>query len=116
MASLAASAAPHALNVSRQVAANRRPKQRFLFGRIEAGHSEKREIGLADQRRLAPEANHLRGAAPGEMRNDHAVDAAGRRGGGRIEIRVAIDINHADVAIIAAQASHGGQRDRAIAG
>src|SRR5271156_2977232 len=103
-----------ALHIAREVAAERRVCQKLFFGWIEAGDTEEREIGLTNQRRLAPEAHQFGGAASREMRNDHAIHAAGGSGGGSIEIRVAVHVNHADFAEIAACAGDGGERDGAV--
>src|SRR5271169_2006935 len=103
-----------ALHVAREITAKRRGGEKLFFGRIETRDTKKRQIGLADERRLAPETYQFSGAAPGEMRDDHAIHASGGGGGGSIEIGVAVHVDHADFAKIAARAGDGGERNGAV--
>ena len=72
------------------------------------------DVGLAHQRRLAPEAHQLRRTAADDVRDDHAVDAARRRGSGRVQIGVAIEPQQIDVLVVAARAGKQADRLRAI--
>src|SRR5277367_1268145 len=78
-----------ALYVAREITAQRRICQQLFFGRIETRDAKKRQIGFADERRLAPETHQFSRAATGEMRDDHAIHASSGGGGGSIEIGVA---------------------------
>ena len=104
-----------ALHLGCRETPNRGAAKHFFLGRIEAIDAEQCDIGIADKRWLAPKTHQLGSAAARQMSNDHAVDATGRRGRGNIQIGVAIEINHADVVKVAADAGHGSQSDRAIA-
>ena len=69
-------AAPWRLHVGAGETPNRRAAKEFFLGRIEAIDAEQRDIRIADKRRLAPKAHQLGGASAGQMRYDHAIDAA----------------------------------------
>src|SRR5437868_10899415 len=51
------------LNLIGGYMAQRRPGQEFLFERIQPGQTEQGDVRLADQRRLAPEADQLGSAS-----------------------------------------------------
>ena len=104
-----------ALHVRREIAAKRRAIEHFLLGQVEAGDSKQRQVRLANQRRLAPKTHQLGGAAPHDVRHHHSIHAARRRRRWNIQIGVAIHINHADVAEIAAGSGNCRECYRAIA-
>ncbi len=114
-ASCAAAAATHSQHVGREIAAQWRAAQHFLFGRVQACDAKQGQIGLPHQRRLSPETHQLGSSASGKMRYHHAIEAAGRRRSGCIQIGVAVHVKQAYVAEIAARACHYRQRDGAIA-
>ena len=82
---------------------------------IQALESEQGNVGFPHQRRLAPEPDQFRRAAPDDLRDHHAVDASGGRRGRHVQIGVAVHINQADVAMIAPRAGDRRQHGNAIA-
>ena len=64
---------------------------------------------------LAPEAHQFRRAVADDMRDDHAVDAAGRRGRRRIQVGIAIEPDQIEMFVVAPSAGKQTDGLRAVA-
>ncbi len=84
--------------------AHGRTRQKFLFRRVEAFEAKKQHVRLAYQRSIAPEARQFRRTLADDVGDHHAIDTARRRGGGRIQIGVAIEPQQADIFVVAPRA------------
>src|SRR4029077_1823507 len=69
----------------------RSAREKILLWRIEPRQTEQRDVGLAHQWRLAPEAHQLRCALADDMREHHAVDSARRRRCRSIQVGIAVE-------------------------
>ena len=79
------------LNVACIVVPHGRLRQEFLLRRIEPFEAKERHVRFAHQGRLSPEANQFGRALAKNVRNDHAVNAAGGRGSRSIQVGIAIE-------------------------
>ena len=84
--------------------AQRGLRQNFLFGRVEACDAVKKDVGLADERGFAPEADEFGSTATDDVGDDHAVDAAGGCGGGSVQVGVAVEPDEIEMFVVAARA------------
>src|ERR1700687_5288578 len=91
-----------------------RVSEEFLLGRIEAFDAEQKNIRLTHELRLAPEAHKFGRTFSDDVSDDHSVNAAGRRGGGGVQIGVAIHPEKIDMPVVAARAGEEADDLRAI--
>src|SRR5208337_316202 len=91
------------LNIGGEHMAQGGARQKFLLRGIHAQQSENQGVWLAHQWRLAPETDQLGGTFAENAGQGHAVKTARGRGGGCIEVSVAVEPKKAEVLVVAAR-------------
>src|SRR5882672_9062536 len=91
-----------ALDVGGKHVAHRRLREKFLLGRVETLDAEEVNVRFANERRFAPKADEFGRAFADDACDDHAVNAAGRSRGRRIQIGVAIHPKKIEMFVITA--------------
>src|SRR5439155_9218722 len=89
--------------------------EELLLRWIEPFESEERHVGLAHQRRLAPETHQLWRALADDVGHNHSVDAAGGSARGSIQIGVAIEPQKIHMLVVAPRAGKQANDLRTVA-